>query len=1242
MTEETNHKSAPQRTERIGRYEILDHIATGGMGVIYKARDVDLDRFVALKILPPDLADQQTTLIRFQREARAAAQLRHDNIVSIFDVGEADGMYYIALEFVEGTDLQDYITRNCKLDPEEARQIMIQATRALVHAHEQGIVHRDIKPSNLMLTRKGNRLIVKLTDFGLAIRHENDAEFRITKDKTTVGTVDYMSPEQACDSRSADIRSDIYSLGCTFYHMLAGQAPFAKGTLPERIIHHMRTLPPDVRKFNKIVPEAFVVIINRMLAKKPDERYQTPSELLSDLEHPDQVAPPEKNGTSSGRTAKKREPTQVIDQTEVEATPEEPKQLKVSRLRKRTPGRNGEEPKVKDEAPDAAPENESQEHWPALAGPKKKEDDKPTPPWMIVAGASVGVLALVLILAIAMGTGNPPPPKEMDRPAPPPIAAKQNLPIKTPPEPKKIDTSAAKMTVRLPELPVIAPPPGNLDVAGLVREIRGPFGAFPESPQSAPVLRVSRLMTPGPQAFRTLGEAFGATKENEFTVIEIADSGPIFVPNVPSLSRRTILLRGGDGHRPLIVWDVPNRAAPDKTPSALCTLAQGKLILEKADLVARWTSNSPGAIFDLPETDFYARECTFSLTGKSKDGFALVQRTRTQKTEGGRAAQTWFKRCFVRGPNASLVRSHETAAEVLLDESLVVVDQHPIFDLRGKTLDAFNLSCMRSSLIAGQVMLRWQSMGGASVDAPIAVKMLDSIVSCDDITSSQGDMVQIVDGGLSVMRWRGVNCVYAGWKQLAKSDSKSIGGTDLAGWQAQVGNPAGEQAMGERWPASPPSGLEEQPASTFLPGEAPVAHVALGGAGSIGAVVGWLPPAPEEWLQRTYEQRVLAGVPFADPEPPAIPLAKDNLYHGERIDLSKGGDLGAYLSGVLHREKDRLAPRIVVRITGRGPTPTSPIRFGDGRDVVLYFEHDLKDPITLEPNAEAALKRVPLVEIVGGKLEIIGARMRLSAGTLVPALIRGEDANLTLTRCTLQGPHVKANDGFSSLVTISGQSAGPTTLLLRDNVMIAAKLLIDVQNHAQLRARNNIFLALTDGIQFDVRSLTAPLVHVLDHNTLAAKNTFVALRTGLEPSVPGSVLVHANSNAFLFPFSSDADTSALVRGIDAWTLRGRFAWQGRNNVFDARMHAFVGQSERAVVARQTRFEWQTIWGQLGEQDALLLADPKTFKTITVDVGAPSAVLPQLDRLALPGELRGDRSQPPPGADLTMLLGLKKK
>src|SRR5262249_37166699 len=172
-----------------------------------------------------------------------------------------------------------------KLPPEEARRILIQAAKALDHAFTQGIIHRDIKPSNFLLTRQGDRALVKLTDMGLA-RTVDESEFRVTRAGTTVGTLDYLSPEQARDSSLADVRSDIYSLGCTFYHMLAGAPPFAEGGLGERIYKHLAVDPPDVRQFNPAVSDGLWAVLRRMLAKNPDLRYQTPAELLDALKHP--------------------------------------------------------------------------------------------------------------------------------------------------------------------------------------------------------------------------------------------------------------------------------------------------------------------------------------------------------------------------------------------------------------------------------------------------------------------------------------------------------------------------------------------------------------------------------------------------------------------------------------------------------------------------------------------------------------------------------------------------------------------------------------------------------------------------------------------------------------------------------------------------------------------------------------------------------------------------------------------
>jgi serine/threonine protein kinase len=275
--------SEPAHPEtRLGKYKLLSHIATGGMGMVYKAVDEESGRVVALKILDPALAKKPALVERFRREAQHAATLRHKNIVTLYEHGEDKGVYYLVLEYIDGIDLEEYIRHRGQLNPAEARLIVMRACKALGHAYSHGITHRDIKPSNFLLERKGNLWRLKLTDMGLA-RSDNEDEFRVTRTGHTVGTVDYMSPEQARDSASADIRSDIYSLGCTLYHMLAGQPPFAGGGIGERVYKHLCVDPPDVRQFNPRVSRGLWAVLQRMLAKNPDARYQNPSELLRAL-----------------------------------------------------------------------------------------------------------------------------------------------------------------------------------------------------------------------------------------------------------------------------------------------------------------------------------------------------------------------------------------------------------------------------------------------------------------------------------------------------------------------------------------------------------------------------------------------------------------------------------------------------------------------------------------------------------------------------------------------------------------------------------------------------------------------------------------------------------------------------------------------------------------------------------------------------------------------------------------------
>ncbi len=267
--------------KRLGKYRPIRKLGAGGMGVVYLAEDVELGRTVALKVLPkrPDMA--ANLIARFRSEARAAARLNHPGIVTVYDSGETDKALYIALEYVDGKDVDRLLKTRERLPPKRATDLVRQIGEALVHLHEKGIVHRDIKPSNIMVRRDGSAV---LADLGLARAMEEDAESGITRAGYTVGTVDYMAPEQAKNSRDADVRSDLYSLGCTWFHMLTGRIPFTGDSLTAKLAAHDRDPIPDPRSLHDDVPDSYTAVLQRAMAKNPRDRYATPQEFLDDLE----------------------------------------------------------------------------------------------------------------------------------------------------------------------------------------------------------------------------------------------------------------------------------------------------------------------------------------------------------------------------------------------------------------------------------------------------------------------------------------------------------------------------------------------------------------------------------------------------------------------------------------------------------------------------------------------------------------------------------------------------------------------------------------------------------------------------------------------------------------------------------------------------------------------------------------------------------------------------------------------
>ena len=220
-------------------------------------------------------------MLRFQNEAQSAARLDHDNIARVYYVGEDRGLNYIVFEFIEGVNVRDLVESKGPLPLADAVSYTLQVADALAHAAERNVVHRDIKPSNLLITPAGQ---AKLIDMGLARLREVDAAAAdLTASGVTLGTFDYISPEQARDPRNTDVRSDIYSLGCTFFFMLTGRPPFLGGTMLQKLLQHQADQPPDLRQFRPELPEDVNRILRKMLAKDPHHRYASPMELVNDL-----------------------------------------------------------------------------------------------------------------------------------------------------------------------------------------------------------------------------------------------------------------------------------------------------------------------------------------------------------------------------------------------------------------------------------------------------------------------------------------------------------------------------------------------------------------------------------------------------------------------------------------------------------------------------------------------------------------------------------------------------------------------------------------------------------------------------------------------------------------------------------------------------------------------------------------------------------------------------------------------
>lgn len=1146
---------------RIGRYEIIRPIATGGMGKVFRARDTQENRDVALKILEKDAAAKPNMVERFRREARSAMKLDHENVVSVFDAGEAGGHHYIAMEYVDGIDLHDYVKRKGSLDPEEARQIVLQAARALQHANDLHIVHRDVKPSNFILTKKNGRLFVKLTDFGLA-REVSADEFRVTRAGTTVGTVDYMSPEQAKDSSAADVRSDLYSLGTTWFHLLTGQAPFHEGGLGERIIKIMTQEPPDARDLNERVSDDTWAILSRLLEKDPDDRYQTPGELI------DALIALEGSAVANPRVVRKP-------------------------VRKK----NARRPRPDAEVSADASADGKGGRWPYV----------------------VGVLALcAIVCVVAALVWSKRNRDRADQVVTPPVSNDQLPVVKAPDEepPPKDNKDRVPPPRDKEKPPVVATWPAlyrpllRVDLAALRQEIEKPFG--PQLSAGEPfVARVSRVG--GPETYRTLGDAVAAAPSGRPIVVEIHDNGPLFELPVRAEGRR-LSVRAGKGYRPLIIWDVQAtverrlREKKNEESLAFISVDRGSLDVQGLELALRWPASQekPGALLDV-SGDLSLIDCTVSVAGKAND-FALARLR-------GSEPRCRFTRLHARGQALTALDLDVIAAEVLFDGCLIHAGDAPLIKSKGSNVAGPTVRLVRSTLLA-RGLIDHRPAAEVDLSAKLDVLCWDCLLAHAG-SQDAGDLLTLRDKiSTRGVEWRAVNSLYVGWRHLL-GGAESVSAREVKKWRELWKRPEGDESLPQAWPEQASSEPASLPAATYAPTKVVGYASSVNADKPLGCDLPALPACRDGWVSVALEPTLALVDALSDNAAPEIPDLDDGLYHGGKFDLT-GIDLGAELEKKWKTTKP--GPKVVLHLRGKGDTSTSPIRL-KGSSLVLYFEEPADDKAArpmLRLSTTDPTKA--LVDVEDGGVDVINGGLKVAdvpnaRGT---HLIRVKGGDVRLYRTRLEGPQTQTSGSWVAALSLTGSGdespEKARVCAINESVVLSNKagVMLDGVGH-RLLVRQSVIVAgdavvVRPGADCKGR---ANVQGSMQQSTLAARSAVLRLGDAATAKVlVEPVVIHTRDCAFLEPFATSKGGVLVCEGDSL--ARGLLVWQSERDAIDRRFWFMAKQADAAVERSETSQAWRRLWGSGGVKspraDVGGLADfsPKRWELERLYVGREAA------------------------------------
>jgi serine/threonine protein kinase len=1164
---------------RIGKYDIQKIIGSGGMGAVYLAMDTQLKRTVALKVLPREKASNSLLVRRFQSEAQAAARLRHDNIVTIYEAGEIGGHLYIALEFIDGTDIQKLLRQNGPFALKRSIDIIRQVAEALQHAHEQGIIHRDIKPSNLLIDQQG---VVKLTDMGLARSVDETIESNITRAGTTVGTVDYMAPEQARDSKASDIRSDIYSLGCTWYELLTGGPPFRGGSLTNKLYAHIAKPRPDPRDKNPSISKSVVGVIHQMMAKSPKNRYQTPQELITVLKRLSQ------SDLSPGDLSAAKHRDSALDKIV-----------------------------ILDDDSDAELQaaNDTDESWEQtseslpprrdrLSRSRRRQAQHNTPilPFAIVGGTLA--LALVSWLIVSWLSASSEPTDEAVTQGDSPDLANnskdngQSRPKKKRPKKgSKKPIDKADPTGKLKTEPPISP---RITIARESERSLVPAWVadclLPEEAVTPPAGSPMSVVTVGrnaaePSMFNSLGAALQEIPQRG-RIIHLVGDGP-FVLHPVDLSRRGhVVLAAATENKPVIVL-VDDPANPADTFLSVSDMELTLVGVHIAYDARQAKASSRRTLIAAHGGRLVMRGCSVTVIG---DGSRLTTAVGLSGTEPG---QAMLDRVVVRGDGTTAVTVDQPTVDLVAADCLFVSSDAPLIAIHGDGPGKRMLQFFSCTMIAKEI--GFDARRDADTSSPPETSVLTSrcLVTTSATTGNtvllsaagwpQNTSTTVKGGMAKGFDWRIDSSLFLGWDNLVRTGPARTDKTQgYASWSRFWKSTIPPTTF---QPVAWPSGLD-QPATLSAPQDIeairiPVQPPPSAGASRLGHLSETLsvPPA---------ESSTWAEVLAARPQPPTSFIHQ--AMPGPRMELDLNEvDLGQTLAS------QEWQTGTTVILSGSGRRTTSPIRVV-GKSLRIEFHPESAKTLELVPRP-IELSRLnesigafdAFVSVKDGQLEVVNGHFRMPSASSTNALawfMQVTDGNFRLRNCEVRGPLANTSVRHKGLIrwtTLQNPSQTETRRgrykhfgAIHDSFLAGPGRIVEYDARGNgLSIRNSVLVGLDKLIEINELRSDSSTSGAIDISrcTLSATREIFDVRTTTSSNVP--LQITTENTVFAPPVLMEgrpAPQPVVLRYYGLNASDRNIRWWGYGNGYATEFKQYLsGPKHPAGNPQDFTADWSAAW-----------------------------------------------------------------